>query len=373
MRILIHSNFPGAPTGYGKQAGLLAEWLAGQGHQVACSAFYGHHAGPTTWRDIPVYPGGRQDFGMDVLPGYYRHWKADALITLMDTWRIDPDALSGRHLKMAFITPIDCEPLGAPDEAVLRRTHALPLAISQHGMRMLQEAFFKPRYTPHGIDTAVFAPPPDRAALRARMGVSGRFVIGINAANREESRKAFDEQFQAFALFAKKHPDALLRVHAPVQNMWYGGLSLWDIAVRRGIDKNVEFADEDAVVGGLVGDEDLAEWYGSLDLLTACSRGEGFGLPIVEAQACGTPVVVTRASSMPELCGAGWVVGGQRLWRELHHADWVTPDVGEIAGAYEKAYRSAGRKRARAREFALGYDVKRVMEKYWPPVLEALG
>ena len=39
----------------------------------------------------------------------------------------------------------------------------------------------------------------------------------------------------------------------------------------------------------------MAGWYRSLDVLSACSYGEGFGLPILEAQACGSPAIVTDA------------------------------------------------------------------------------
>jgi glycosyltransferase involved in cell wall biosynthesis len=52
-------------------------------------------------------------------------------------------------------------------------------------------------------------------------------------------------------------------------------------------------------------DEDLIEEYRSCDLLVFASTYEGFGLPIVEAQAMGRPVVTSRVSSMPEIAGDG--------------------------------------------------------------------
>jgi glycosyltransferase involved in cell wall biosynthesis len=373
VRVLIWGVFPGVPSGYGKQCGHLAEAFAQAGHDVAVCAYHGLAGKPAEWNGIPVYPGGRDDWANDVIVANYRHWKADALISLTDTWCISPEALSGQHLNAAFMTPIDCDPVGVGDESVLRRTHALPLAISQFGMRMLEDAYFKPRFMAHGIDTAVFQPPADRDELRRSMGLTGRFVIGINAANADGTRKGFGEQFQAFAAFHAKHPDAVLLVHTMAENTRWGGVNLRALAARLDITDHVQFADQHAVISGLVGDDAMAAWYGALDVLSNASRGEGFGLPIVEAQACGTPVVVTNASAMPELCGSGWKVGGQRVWHDMHQAFWVSPDVDGIAAAWEKARTAGPRKRAQAREFALSYDVKTVAEKYWLPVLEGMS
>jgi glycosyltransferase involved in cell wall biosynthesis len=135
----------------------------------------------------------------------------------------------------------------------------------------------------------------------------------------------------------------------------------------------VAFCDQYEYRTGWVGDEEMARFYGMCDVLLNPARGEGFGLPVVEAQACGTPVIVTKASSMPELCGAGWVVEGQKTWAWLHQADWVTPSVPGLVKALEKAYGGAGQLRQRARKFAEGYDISRVQAQYMEPVLAALA
>ena len=374
MRILIWSSFPGSPNGYGKQTGYLAPWLAAQGHQVAISASYGLHGSPTTWRDIPVYPGGLDPWGNDVVVGHYRHWNAGLLLSLLDTWTIDPGALDGQHLAMAFQTPVDCDPLGAGDEAVLLRTHALPLAISGHGQKMMEAAGLHPELVPHGIDTEVFTPSGDRAALREQMGLAGRFVIGLNAANSDGTRKAYSEQFQAFARFRARHPEALLLVHAIDNNTCYGGIDLRALAARLGITADVKFCDQTSLKAGLFPDEALAAWYEALDVLSNASRGEGYGLAVAEAMACGTPVVVTACSAMPETGGPlALKVGGQRVWHDLHKAFWVSPDVEQLDAAYEKVWKAPARKRRQAREWALRWDWRRVFPAHWPAVLERFG
>ncbi len=63
----------------------------------------------------------------------------------------------------------------------------------------------------------------------------------------------------------------------------------------------------------------LALMYNAADVFLGPSRGEGFGIPIIEAQACGTPVIVTNFSSMPELVRWGVAV-------EPAHLTWTYQD-----------------------------------------------
>jgi FkbM family methyltransferase len=93
----------------------------------------------------------------------------------------------------------------------------------------------------------------------------------------------------------------------------------------------------------------------------------------MEAQACGVPVIVTDATAMTELCGAGWKVGFEPQWHDSQGAWAAVPRIGEIADAYEQAYEKArdDAVRARAWEFAQDYDADVVAEKYWRPMLAA--
>jgi glycosyltransferase involved in cell wall biosynthesis len=59
---------------------------------------------------------------------------------------------------------------------------------------------------------------------------------------------------------------------------------------------------------GYVPDEDLAAYYSMADLFVMPSLLEGFGLPIAEALACGTPVVTTSAGACAEVAGPGGLV-----------------------------------------------------------------
>ncbi|HEY0774256.1 MAG TPA: glycosyltransferase family 1 protein, partial [Nocardioidaceae bacterium] len=109
-------------------------------------------------------------------------------------------------------------------------------------------------------------------------------------------------------------------------------------------------------VSGL-SDTELAEVVGSAEVACVPSLYEGFSLPTVEAMACGTPLVVSRAGAIPEVVGEDGVC-----------ADLVTPgDVGELAAALEALLDDPER---RHRMGAAGRQ--RALEKFsWRAVAEA--
>jgi glycosyltransferase involved in cell wall biosynthesis len=122
----------------------------------------------------------------------------------------------------------------------------------------------------------------------------------------------------------------------------------------------------------------LAKCYTAADVLLQPSKGEGFGIPTIEAQACGTPVIVTNWTAMPELVGAGWKVGGQPEWDELQTGWWMTPNVDEIEDALEQSYALKGdTEKAKAASeaavsFASNYSTEKVYAEHWRPILKQI-
>jgi len=126
-----------------------------------------------------------------------------------------------------------------------------------------------------------------------------------------------------------------------------------------------------------VSDGQMATIYSALDVHLLASSGEGFGIPIIEAQACGCPVIVGDWTSMPELCFSGWKIPKSEshpLYTPLGSYQYY-PRVGAIVDALEAAYRMKGNDdyRKRARDGALAYDADKVTEKYWKPALEKIA
>jgi len=119
----------------------------------------------------------------------------------------------------------------------------------------------------------------------------------------------------------------------------------------------------------------MGKIYSSMDVLLNPAMGEGFGIPVLEAAACGVPAIVTNFSAMPEVCGAGWHVACRPYWTGQN--SWMaTPDVEDIVKALESCYRMPQGAREqlseKARVHALKYDVHRVLEEYWLPALKVI-
>lgn len=377
IKILWHS--PGVnPTGYGQQTALFVPLLASLGHEVAISAFHATHGAATEWNGHKVYPGGHDSYGADVLRQHARHFGADLVITLMDVWALEPEAVRG--LPVAHWMPVDCDGggglqergLSLRDHLYLKAGGGVPVAMSQFGQEQIRRAGHDPLYVPHGVDTSVWKPAAGREELREAMGTGDCFVVGINAANIDKTRKAWPEQLAAFAKLHRKHPDTRLFAHTFRKTS--AGLNLAGIARDLGVLSAVMWPDEYMLKAGLITPELLAATVATFDLYSGCSCAEGFGLPVIEAEACGVPTVVTDGSAMAEI-GSGWKVPGEPYWSELHAAWWRRPSIGAIAGVYEQAYqRGPGyhERAKRAREHALGYDCQRVLKDHWQPVLAEL-
>lgn len=366
-KILWHSTAPWANSGYGSQTALWTRKLSEAGHEVIVSSYWGLSGSVTQWEQMPVLPGYGSNYCSTSLGDHARHVKPDLIITLGDIWVMDPNIL--RDLPVAHWLPSDCRPMSLADRGCLEASGAQVIAMSCFGFDRFTTAGFRPFYVPHGIDTDIFSPGAEEK-VREAAGVTGKFIIGINAANNDAIRKAIPEHMLAFAKFLENHPDALLALHTGVHQE--GGQDLEAIAENVGITDHVQVVDQYRYHSGLVSVEDMAVWYRIIDLLAAASYGEGFGLPIMEAQACGTPVITTAASSMTELNPYGISVTGEPFWNGVHKGWWVKPSVGQLTEAFEKAYLAKDADHLLLRQWAENYSLDKVAEQYMFPVVEEL-
>lgn len=362
------------PSGYGQQTALWVPRIQALGHEVLISAFAGLGGAVLDYNGVKVLPAGQDAYGSDVITAHAVRNHADVVITLLDVWALQAENV--KTTPIACWIPIDTDPLGDGDRNFLDVTRALPIAMSQFGRQMLADAGYRTLYVPHGIDTSVFTPRADRDELRERIGVAGKFVIGMNAANKDAIRKGFYVQFQAFADFHRTHPDSVLMVHASVTSP--GALDLTRLAEACEIPADaIKFSDQYKMLMGLFPPSDIAAWLNVCDVLTNTSMSEGFGLTPLEALACGVPAIVTRASAMTELAlGPEWLVNGDKFWNPTHSARWRSPYIGEITSRYAEAYEKLSHDdyrrdiRKLARERALQYDISHVTELWQDALAE---
>ena len=375
-KLLWHSNAPYAPTGYGNQTGLFTPKLA-EHYDLAISAFYGLEGSRIVWNDIPVFPGLGGEYGNAYLAEHAaRHFggnpRGGLVVTLMDVWVLATQMAA--QLDMACWVPVDHEPAPPMVLEFFRQTSAIPIAMSRFGEQQLTEAGLEPLYVPHGVDTDAFKPYP-RDEVREQVGVpEDAFLVGMVAANKgRPSRKGFVQALQAFRLFREQHENAYLYLHTMLDPNLAQGEDIPAILGSLGIPKSaVLAADQYRMQFDPYPPSSMARIFSSLDVLLNPATGEGFGVPVLEAQACGVPAIVTNFSAMPEVCGAGWHVAcrpqwtGQNSWQAL-------ADVEDIVQALRHCYSlSAGERRAlsaKARRHAEGYAVPKVVERHMLPAL----
>ncbi len=376
MKALWSSNAPWCPTGYGTQTKQVTERMHAAGVGVACAANFGLAGTTLDFNGVRVYPQGWETWSNDTIPAWALHWFSGEpgwVLTLVDVWTLTSPEFAA--MNVASWVPVDHTPCPPKIVEFFRKTGAVPIAMSRHGQRELEKQGLSPLYAPHGIDTNVYTPKP-QAEARERVGFpEDAFVVGMVANNkgRYPSRKSFGEAFLAFGILHAAHPDAVLYVHAESQGATMG-INLEVLALECGIPKSALFFADQAMLRLGVKDETMVDLYSSMDVLLAPSRGEGFGIPVVEAQACGTPVIVTNATAQPELCGSGWIVNGQVDWDPDQCAWWTVPSIEGIVAALTECYETEDRTglRDKARTFALKYDADRVFAEYWVPILKWL-
>jgi glycosyltransferase involved in cell wall biosynthesis len=141
----------------------------------------------------------------------------------------------------------------------------------------------------YGLDPAFRQLPPGQVAqFRARHGLPERFILFVGTL---EPRKNVVRLIEAYARLPQGRPPLLL----------VGGKGwLYDEILARA--EGLHLAGQVRFVGYVPGQE-LPWWYNAAEMFVYPSVYEGFGLPPLEAMACGTPVITSSASSLPEVVG----------------------------------------------------------------------
>jgi glycosyltransferase involved in cell wall biosynthesis len=185
--------------------------------------------------------------------------------------------------------------------------------------------------------------------VRARYGLgSTPFILAVGTL---QPRKNYVRLIQAFAAISNfPPPTSSLRLVLAGGKGWLFDAIFAEVE-RLGLRGRVLFP-------GFVADDDLPALYSAARVLAYPSLYEGFGLPILEAMACGTPVVTSTASCLPEVAGDAALL--------------VPPtDVDALAAALERAVADEGvraeliaKGRERARRFSWEASARQLMDIY---------
>lgn len=191
----------------------------------------------------------------------------------------------------------------------------------------------------HGVDTDVFHPAPDRAALRARLGLDPDAVL-IGCFGRIRAQKGVDLLVRAGLELLPSRPR--------VQIIFTGRITPDNRAFADDLQARIKAAGLDGRIrflGELPWDQVIAH-YQALDLFAAPARWEGFGLTPLEAAACAVPTVAARVGAYEALIRDGQT--GSLIPKDdapaltAALARWLDDDAGRAAaGQAARAHVSA--------------------------------
>lgn len=376
MKIYILSNSPLTATGYGEQTALFSRALVAQGHEVIVRCNWGHNGSTLKLDGMTLLPGSHDVAGNDVLISDYQHYKPDAGFVLYDAWVFDPDIF--RKIPIALYAPVDHDPITAIVAERLMNCR-WTWAMSRFAEYQMRRLGCDPFYVPHATDCETFTP-IDRKEARRKWGVNDdTFYVAMNAANKGfPSRKSIDRALKAWGKFIQKYPKSRLHLHTHVGSE-QGGVDIRKAADFYAIpDENLVVAEPAPLRDGLYSHKMLNDLYNAADVLLAPSTGEGFGIPVIEAQSAGCPVIVSDFTAQAELGAVGYKIpldSFDDLAWTVYGSEQANIRPSMIVTALEWAYENRDNEalRAASRQFALNYDIMLVANRHLLPALETMA
>jgi len=173
--------------------------------------------------------------------------------------------------------------------SVARAGHII--AVSHHTRRALEDIWQVPKEKISVVYSGVDERFRPLSRDESNLGVAdGRpFILHVGTL---EPRKNIEVLIRAYARIRHTIPHVLVLIGA---RGWYYQ-NIFRLIAELGLQ-------EEVLAPGYVDPGDLARWYNSADLLVYPSAYEGFGLPVLEAMACGVPVVISEAEALREVAG----------------------------------------------------------------------
>ncbi len=169
----------------------------------------------------------------------------------------------------------------------------------------------------NGVDSTFFVRDPVAvAAWRRQAGWPEQFILSVGTL---EPRKNYGVLIDAYALYRRRSAQPLPLLIAGGRGWDYEGI--FARVARLDLTAHVVFL-------GFVPAATLPWLYNAATVFVYPSRYEGFGLPVIEAMACGTPVITTDAGSLPEVAGtAAWLVAPDDVEGLAQALDVLTSDA----------------------------------------------
>ena len=372
MRVLLVSNaspFEKVKTGYAVQLRYLTCMFLNRGHSVTHVTWNMHIGGgrQMTFREVAEYPEFR-DYTTDPYsrslldnPGVHMMFNphidlrneikcseinqmihltnSDHVFFIMDPHVISFTDANKFACRSHFWLPIHYDPIEKYTEYVLKHfDHIIPLSPSTEKL-VIKQIGRSERCIPHVINFRT--PLPEQITkdhLRNEFGISStKWLILTVAGNYEMTgRKSLDTTIVSFKKILEKHENAVLWIHAQYEDT--GSKKAYDI---RGMAMDLKIPFDSLIITESVVDETvLQKMYKCADVYLCGSKAEGFGIPQLEAQYFGVPVVATKFGAMEDYCWHGICAEpAQVSYNHMQSAWWVMPSINNMVEALDKVYK----------------------------------
>lgn len=306
MKLFVLSDC-GVPTGYGRIADEIGTRLHKRGYQIMAASVAYDGLLPPQYEGTPlpywVASLAEHQNWIEKTAALINAWQPDVVLSIQDFpyhEALYSLPLDWSKMGRVMVTPVDGVPVYPNWLKTLGKADAA-LTLSRFGQDAFRQAGFQVALCQPGIHTDVFFRLRDdeRAALRDKLGIApDAFVLGTAAMN--QGRKAIPLMLRGFFEFAKDKPHARYLLDMDAQSP-----AGWDIPAlcqQQGWDAGKLIFRADAQRAGL---NHLRERYNVMDAHVVIAHREGFGLPLVEAMACGAVSMALDYCSGPEIVGEG--------------------------------------------------------------------
>ena len=349
-KILWISVPPHKKTGYSKVSEKITSYLS-QYSELTGGALY-YTGRPFRAKGVKWYPITNEEILFYVL----ERIKPDLVFSLFDPWAFPAFfEIQERGFKYIPYLTLDSEPLISFYMQQLYKTERI-IVFSKFAQSLLKENGFDSVYIPHGVDFEKFSQVKRKGDNIGFVGLNryGRKNIPLHLEVFKEVSKEIDKYF------------LLLTDPHPINGIAF---DLIEIARNLKIDDKVVFPDRNTYCYPL-SERELLEFYSQLKINLLLSCAEGFGIPIIEAEAIGIPTLVTNYSAMPELVPEFCRVSVKDFFYTLNTrfpVKWALADKKEakekILRLYKdgKLYQEVSKE---AKEIAKNYDWNLILPKW---------
>ncbi|MDD3039566.1 glycosyltransferase family 4 protein [Bacteroides sp.] len=295
--------------------------------------------------------------------------KPDAVLALNEPWGIAAYRdINFGDTQLVYYIPIDGYPCDK-NALALQELVDLYVPITKFGKSVLETAgIFTAEPIPHSFDPRFYyrMKQTQRNEVRAKYDLDDKFIVGY--VGRLQERKNLMSLLFAFAKFAADKEDAYLFLNMEL-DMSFADFDPVRLARHLGIDNRI------MIQSKKVNEIQMGELYNCFDLYlnTACS--EGFDIPVLEAEACGVPAVVSNYSGHAELVsGHGGLIKVDAYQEMPNGINWAYVDVDDAVRLMNEIYSSVSLRRKVSDvniKFTEAYKEENVMPK-WTALFENL-